>query len=226
MKKKIITLLLSFAMLFCVGGIAACGEDGATGSTESTESTENTESGSSTGDSSSGEVHAHDYTIAKTNDTHHWTACECGAKRAEIAHDYTIAKTNDTHHWAECECGVKTAEIAHEYTVEKMNETHHWTACVCEAYEQKETHGFEGKECTGCSFLKGSEGLAYTLSADKASYTVTGIGTATDTDIFIATMYNHLPVTSIVSEAFEGCSSLTSITIPNSVTSIGDSAFV
>src|SRR5437667_10399396 len=43
-------------------------------------------------------------------------------------------------------------------------------------------------------------------------------------DIVIASTYNGYPVTSIGQGAFQNCS-LTSVTIPNSVTSIGYSAF-
>ena len=71
---------------------------------------------------------------------------------------------------------------------------------------------------------KASEGLEYTLSYD-GTYSVTGIGTCTDSDIIIPETYEGKSVTSIRSYAFSGCSSLTSITIPDSVTSIGDYAF-
>lgn len=73
---------------------------------------------------------------------------------------------------------------------------------------------------------KASEGLAYTFNDNgKSSYSVTGIGTCTDTDIVIPTAHDDLPVTSIGDWAFEGCNSLTSITISDSVTSIGEGAF-
>ena len=70
-----------------------------------------------------------------------------------------------------------------------------------------------------------SNGLQYTINPDGQSYSVTGIGTCTDTDIVIPETYEGLPVTSIGDGAFSGCSLLTSINISNSVTSIGEDAF-
>ena len=69
-----------------------------------------------------------------------------------------------------------------------------------------------------------SSGLDYSQNSDN-TYTVTGIGSCTDTEIVIPKKYNGNLVTSIGYEAFYNCSGLTSITIPNSVTSIGSYAF-
>ncbi len=71
---------------------------------------------------------------------------------------------------------------------------------------------------------QGSEGLSYSLSADRTYYFVSK-GSCTDNVIIIPEVYNDLPVKKISSRAFSGCNNLTSITIPNSVTSIGDYAF-
>ena len=70
-----------------------------------------------------------------------------------------------------------------------------------------------------------TEGLSYILNGDGNGYTVSGIGTATDTDIVIPSEYNGLPVTGIGYTAFAWCDSLTSVVIPDSVTSIGSYAF-
>lgn len=70
-----------------------------------------------------------------------------------------------------------------------------------------------------------SNGLSFTLNFSGKSYSVAGIGDCKDTDIYIPSTYNDLPVTSIRDSAFSGCSNLTSIDIPDSVMSIGDSAF-
>ncbi len=69
-----------------------------------------------------------------------------------------------------------------------------------------------------------TEGLTYSLNADKKSYTVTGIGTASG-DIVIPYGHQGKFVTAIGEKAFEDCKALTSIQIPDSVTSIGEYAF-
>ena len=82
--------------------------------------------------------------------------------------------------------------------------------------------GFQDNEV-----LDGSKGLKYTFVDfySRDSYMVEGIGTCTDTNLVIPSRYKGLPVTSIRDLAFFGCTNLTSVTIPDSVTSIGSSAF-
>ena len=85
------------------------------------------------------------------------------------------------------------------------------------------THNFVNGVCDKCG-AKPSEGLEYTLNSDGKSYSVSGIGTCTDKDIIIPDTYENLPVTQIADYAFILCTELTSITIPNSVISIGSLA--
>ncbi|MBQ4065395.1 MAG: leucine-rich repeat domain-containing protein, partial [Clostridia bacterium] len=70
-----------------------------------------------------------------------------------------------------------------------------------------------------------SEGLDFTLNDDGRSYSVTGIGDCTDTDLIIPSTYNGFPVTGIGRDAFWYCTVLTSVIIPDSVTSIEGFAF-
>jgi len=70
-----------------------------------------------------------------------------------------------------------------------------------------------------------SIGLEYTLNNDENSYILTGIGTCKDTKIVIPATYNDKNVTDIAGEAFKGCDNVTDVVIPDTIISIGDSAF-
>ncbi|MBR2971287.1 MAG: leucine-rich repeat protein [Clostridia bacterium] len=70
-----------------------------------------------------------------------------------------------------------------------------------------------------------TEGLKFTINEDRASYSVAGIGDATDTDIVIPSVYNGKPVTEIALSAFSERTEITSVVVPYSVTTIGNSAF-
>lgn len=67
-------------------------------------------------------------------------------------------------------------------------------------------------------------GLVYTLSDDGSSYLVTGY-TGTATEVYIPATYDSRPVSGIGDYAFRDCSSITSITIPDSITSVESNAF-
>ena len=96
------------------------------------------------------------------------------------------------------------------------------------------THQEDGErhiECTVCKkILKketlgaGSYGLEFSQNND-GTYTVTSVGSCTDTEIVIPKIHNEKPVTGIGERAFQNCDNLTCITIPDSVTSIGKEAF-
>lgn len=58
-----------------------------------------------------------------------------------------------------------------------------------------------------------------------SEYVVYGRKSSSSTDIIIPSKYNGMPVTIIGDDAFAGCSSLESITIPRSINEIGESAF-
>ena len=106
-----------------------------------------------------------------------------------------------------------------------------WNAITKNSYWDKDTGSYT-VYCTDGTIAKDgtityhpSEGLEFTLNYDGESYSVTGIGTCTDTDIVIPSAYNNLPVTAIEARAFSLNESIVSVVIPDSVTSIGEYAF-
>ncbi len=154
---------------------------------------------------------------------YHWYAATCGHSdevkgKAEHAYNSEYVCTA---------CG-----YAHEHTFASewsKNETHHWYAATCGHSDEKKSqtvHAFVGATCSVCGFsLSPTEGLSYTLSGDETYYTVSGIGAATDSVIIIPSTYEDKPVKGIDTLAFEGCSTITEVIIPDSVETIGNRAF-
>jgi len=71
---------------------------------------------------------------------------------------------------------------------------------------------------------KATSGLAFTLTFNEDSYSV-GRGTETAANVVIPVEYNGLPVTEIAAFGFYNYTGLKSITIPDSVINIDNSAF-
>lgn len=96
----------------------------------------------------------------------------------------------------------------------------------CNNYDcSKDGHKFNDEGvCTVCGYVE--TGLEFQLNDDGESYSVVGIGTFTGTDLVIPSKHSDgKPVTNISERSFTGYNNLTSVTIPNSVTTIGYGAF-
>ncbi|MBQ3215645.1 MAG: leucine-rich repeat domain-containing protein [Oscillospiraceae bacterium] len=70
-----------------------------------------------------------------------------------------------------------------------------------------------------------SIGLEYEKNKNNPYYMVTGIGTCTDTTVYIPAEYKGLPVKAISKKAFQFCTSFNEIVLPDSIESIGAQAF-
>ena len=151
--------------------------------------------------------------------------------------------------------GEEPETITHTHTfadVWSKDETYHWHAATCEHSERikdkalhvwdegeittpatQEAEGVKCYSCTVCGAVKKEaierlkkpgEGLVYALMEDD-TYRLKSIGTCTDTDLVIPSIYENKPVTSIADYAFYYCDFLKSVTIPSSITSMGNGVF-
>ena len=102
----------------------------------------------------------------------------------------------------------------------------HWFKCqFCSAINGKAEHTLDDNGiCTACNMVIGAtEGVLYDISAD-GTYAEVIAYNGTATKVRIAEEYQGLPVKVIYKEAFKKLN-ITSVIIPDSVTSIGDYAF-
>ena len=158
-------------------------------------------------------------------------------KGAYSDHDFTTVTIEPTcqaggYDTKTCEiCGKvetvnPTEKVDHAWATEYSHDnSYHWIDCeTCDEVKDKQEHSVEvSGECSVCGELVGAtEGIVYEVLSDGTAQVVMYEGTAKR--VRIAETYNGAPVTKIANEAFEN-SAITSITIPDSVTSIGFDAF-
>ena len=151
-----------------------------------------------------------------------------------------------------CEKRIKTNETpakSHNFGSYVTNDEYHWMKCTaCGEEKDKAEHSPNNDgECETCGIpLSDTPGIVYDVSAD-GTYAEVVDYTGIATKVKIASEYNGVPVktiydgafsrknitsviipdsvTSIGYGAFSGCTSLSSVEIGDSVTSIGSSAF-
>ena len=153
------------------------------------------------------------------------TCTEKGSKHKECT---VCGETLET-----VEVSAKGHDYSTEWTIDKEAtcqktgiKSHHCTRCGAKTDETEiplADHNYVDGVCSVCG--EENTKLAYKLSDDGTYYIVTGIGTEKRTAFAIPATYNGKPVREIGDGAFSNCSSLTSITIPDSVANIGYDAF-
>ncbi len=131
-----------------------------------------------------------------------------------------------------CDDGNPPAHTHSWSTVWEKDDTHHWHDCVvadCPITDNSQKNGyaehdFSDGDCV-CGKVNLAANLKFELEPDNASYAITGILDNTITELTLPDIYNRKPVSRINYMAFSDCRRLTSVTIPDSITSIEEYAF-
>ncbi|MDE6504661.1 MAG: leucine-rich repeat domain-containing protein [Clostridia bacterium] len=116
--------------------------------------------------------------------------------------------------------GSTTPAPSHTHTYESgytFDKYSHWHASSCGHAEEisgKAAHNLDENGCKDCGF-KYTQGLEYKLNTYTNEYSVVGVGTATDSVLIIPPKYNGLPVYAVGYNAFNGCTQLTRVIMPD-----------
>lgn len=137
--------------------------------------------------------------------------------------------SSSSHEHVYDQISIDTQYVASEATC--TDQAVYYKSCVCGAvgvetfsYGELKEHIYVNGICSKCTKYYYTEGLQFTLNQDNQSYSVTDY-TGVATEVIIPSIYDNLPVTSIGKFAFNKCSSLEKIIIPNSISTIDSSSF-
>ncbi len=175
------------------------------------------------------EGHAHAWAqIWEKSETHHWHNCtvegctvtDNSQKDGYAEHDFTNGN---------CVCGKEKPVESHTHTYSdewSYDEDYHWHAATCghtDETKDRAAHEFTDGKCTGCGKRIG-EGLQF----ERVGEDLKVIGyKGSDAKLIIPSVWQDddtgafKNVVAIEKEALRYCTSLTEITVPDSVTSIG-----
>lgn len=174
-------------------------------------------------------------------DTTHSYQCSCGQTIVE-PHTFGTGKECIICNYVEVESHSHTLIYfpSVEATCTKDGNMEYWYCNICDKYYSNATGSIEttparltivakghqfngGTTCLVCGLnVYFTEGLEYELIGD--AYAVTGIGSATDSEIIFPSSYEDLPVTSISDSAFTN-TNITGIVLSDTITSIGNLSF-
>ena len=122
---------------------------------------------------------------------------------------------------------ISGTEASHSYASNyAYDKNYHWYDCAnCDTIKGKEAHSIDDSGmCTVCqNQITASRGVVYAISSD-GTYAEVIDYTSSATKVVVAEEYEGVPVTRIGQSAFEN-KSITSVTIPSSITSIDEDAF-
>ena len=173
--------------------------------------------------------------------------CSCGHKQTEVIYgagmhteiiDFAVEPTCTTTgltegtHCSYCNTILVQQTVVpmldHEYQSEySFDNSFHWYVCKgCGLAKDKAEHQLaDDGICTICQQPIGpTEGIIYDKS-DDGTYAMVVAYSGTAAKVKIADTYEGLPVTVIYDDAFRSNKTITSVIIPDSVTSIGNYAF-
>ncbi len=171
---------------------------------------------------------------AKTGDTHTPAVDPDGAKDAT---NHTMKCSNTDCHYTE-NAAHTLAEVVDDDCLKSAAtcsaKAVYYKSCTCGHISDTETftsgnpapHSFTDGICSVCGELKPTDGLTFVLNSTEDGYILTDAGTAVGLDkIIIPAIYNDKPVVAIDANAFKDYTTLKTITIPESISSIGANAF-
>ena len=160
--------------------------------------------------------------LSSCNEKHEWSEWELNSSESDNCEDKIYKR-----YCFNCN-EVQLKEGSHVYS-EKItyDKASHWYECLeCGSKKDEASHTFEENFCTKCEYvIHPTEGIIYEVSEDGTYAIVVGYQ-GTENEMIIANRYNGLPVTAIGERALFRCgANLTSVVIPDSVTTIGEGAF-